>query len=302
MPAQNIYSLADGDILSSFEQHETDTSYPSRECQPLPWANYCPHLPEKPKFFVIPEIHKNRAPIVKEIVRRLSDAYFKPSKSLKSLQVNIISGSQIKSPRREAEISLLQVMAYYMDDATGRVGRRLGDGTFQDLSIKKLATYAKLRFKRAKRAMKEIVKAGYLKVTRQYTRNENGEYKGLASMRVFLPRFFIDLQVNGKLWVNWFTHKKWAQARSLKKQTKQETKKARAIVGLINETIKAGVHAGMNGINALVQKTLKITAPNPATPEHNKRLSQAASKLFENDSSRSLTDYLRELQTLYPTP
>lgn len=298
--AQSGVCRAGDDTLSrSNNGTDADIMHENTACQQLPWSNYCNHIPTSPDFFRLPETHKPRAKIIQETIKRLCAAYFKPKKLLNSLQYhNDTTGNQVKSQRRNAEIALLQVMIYYLDDATGRVGRRLNDGTFKDISIKKLAGYAKLRLKRAKRAMVDIVKAGYIKVTRQYTRAENGEYIGLPSIREFLPKFFIDLDVKGDLWVKWFSNKNWKKEQEAKKVTKIDRKKSRAMLGLISENMRKAGKKTMTGFSEIVKK---VTGQKPSDTAHEKKLISKALELFNLDPSKSISEYMKELRARYPS-
>jgi hypothetical protein len=261
IPAQGVECLTGDHTLSSTNCiTQAQSIHPDSESQQLPWHNYCCHLPLQPTFFTIPVEHKPRALTIVEIIKRLSTAYFNPQKQLPALQNHLDTGNQVKSARREAAITLLQVMAYYVDDATGRIGRRLQDGTWRDLTIKKLAAYAKIRFKRAKRAMHDIMKAGYIKVTRQWMRDDKGRYKGLPSVRTFLPKLFIDLDVKGELWTKWFWNMEYKKEQEFKKQTKAQKRKARATLGLINQTLKNGMKKVSDGFKTLV-KGIPSTAP-----------------------------------------
>lgn len=301
IPAQGAVSLTgDHTLSSSHESTQAQSIHPNGESQQLPWANYCNHLPLKPRFFTAPAEHKPRAKTIAEIIKRLCDAYFKPQKKLSALQNHLDTGNQVKSAAREAAIKVLQVMAYYVDDATGRIGRRLQDGTWKDLSIKKIASYANIRLKRAKRAMKAIAKAGYIKVTRQWTRGEDGRYIGLPSVREFLPKFFMDLDIKGDIWQKWFHNKEWKKQQEFKRQSKQDKRKGRAALGLIRETMK-GMGKMLNGIIKGVPKP-ESEAKREARIAHLQKIGRKAVELFNLDPSKSISEWHKELSNKYPPP
>lgn len=306
-PAQRAEALGGRSTLSSVESvkngeiiHQSDVSQP-----PLS-PNYCNHVPFAPKLFVIPSNHKPRAKIVQETDKRLAAAYTKPKGSLRSLQFHDESGHRVKSQRREAAIALLQVMNYYQDDSTGRIGRLQDNGGFRDLTLKKLAQYAGLKLRRAIRAMKDIVRSGYLKVIKQFIRNpDTGEVKGLPSIRSFLPKFFTDLDVAGSLWTKWFTQRGWANERAAKKISKQDRKKSRAMLGLLKETIgNLGTTAktGARKIMGIVSSVTPVESEKKRNEriEHDRKLNKKALELFNLDSSKSPSEYLRALREAHP--
>lgn len=265
-----------------------------------PFPNYCRHLPAYPEFFKIPVNHKPRAKIIQEAIERLKSAYFKPKKNLTTLQVHVeTTGNQVKSQRRNAAIAILQVMLYYLDDATGRVGRRLESGGYNDLSISKLASYAGLRLKRAKRALAHIIKAGYIRVTRQYIRAENGDIFAKPSIREVTPKLFIELDVKGDLWTKWFSNKIWKKEQLEKKGSKVDKRKARAMMGLISEGLKGAKKKAKSGFDNILDKTRKIVNPEKSNVELEKRLIHKALECFNLDPSKTVSEYYRELSNDY---
>lgn len=303
-PAQLAVHLGgDSAKLSSNTNNKGIFSVSDANCQPRLWPNYCRHFPDRPRFFAAPASHKPRALTIQETIKRLYSSYFNPNKELRTLQLHLdTTGHQVRSERREAVISLLSAMTYYVDDATGRVGRLLDNGIFKDLTIKKLANYAHLRLKRAKRAMKDIVRAGYLKVTRQYDRLPDGSFLALPSIREFTPKFFMELEVKGELWVKWFANKTWKKEKEIKKVTKLAKARARAAVGIIKEglnTFSAGTKNRMDKVAGIIKR---VTKPKQVNIDYEKQMIKMALEMFNLDPSRSHTEYLRELKIKYPPP
>ncbi|HJY22915.1 MAG TPA: hypothetical protein VJ279_08530 [Hanamia sp.] len=227
---------------------------------------------------------------------------------LATIQFHYQTGYRVKSQRREAILRLLQVMVYYMDDATGRVGRLLDNGLYEYYTMKKLAKFAGLKFKRAKRAMKAIVRAGYIKVTRQYKMDEEtGKYEGRGSRREFLPKFFIDLDISGDLWTKWFSQKNWKREREEKKRTKQDIRRAWSAIGFLKESIGHSIDRAKKPIKRIVGivKGIPLEDPFPvkeAKIAHEKNLIAKALNLFNLDPSKSVREYLQELKALHPPP
>lgn len=307
MPAQIVDTFCgEENNLSSSKTTEAIIPHNDGACQVLPWPNYCGHLPNQPEFFSPPKTHKQRSKIITETMQSLEVAYFDPQAKLASIQNHIDTGDQVKSPRREAVIRILQVMLYYVDDASGRVGRRLQDGRFEDLSVSKLAALANLRLKRAKRAMKDIIKSGYLFVTRQFQRARNGDIFALPSMKEFTPKFFMELDIKGKLWQGWFALKNWKKEREAKKEYKTDKKKAKAVMGLISETLKNASKGAKRTMSRVAGIVKGIPAPkagkSQAALNHERKLRDAAMALYRADPTPSLTDYYKQLLEKYPTP
>lgn len=295
-PAQNAVALGRATLLSSpCNIHASKVIQPKSACQPLRTQNYCDHVPCSPKLFVIPPDHKPRAKIVQETDKKLRDAYRKPKSSLKTLQFHDESGHQVKSQRREACIALLQAMNHYQDDSTGRIGRSMGDGTFRDINLGKISKYAGLNVRRAKRALGDIKRSGYMKITRQYAQDEEtGKYHGLPSIRSFLPKFFTDLCVKGGIWIKWFRQRGWAKEREQKKISKEDRHKARAMIGLINTGIKK-FGAIVKGV-----PSVKSNKEMDSHVQHEQKLIRNALELFSRDPATSITDHLRALKEKYP--
>lgn len=296
IPAQRGVTFCPGRHI---EQHHKPSNAKIKSvdatCQTLLAPNYCKHIPSVPKLFIVPSNHKPRAKIVQETINKLAAAYVKPKGSLKTLQFHDKSGHRVKSQRREAAISLLQVMNYYQDDATGSVGRFLQDGAFRPIPLKKLAKYANLELRRAKRAMRDIVRSGYLKVTRQFIRDdESGQVKGLPSLRSFLPKFFMDLEVKGDLWTKWFSQREWSKQREEKRISKQQRKKSHAMIGLFKQAMGSTVKK-IAGIIKTVP-SVQSEKETEARIYQEKNLMEKAKRMFEADPSRSPLDYLRDLK------
>jgi hypothetical protein len=242
---------------------------------------------------------------VQETSKKLAAAYDKPKTSLNTLQFHNESGHQVRSQRREAAIALLQVMNYYQDDATGRIGRALENGGFRDMTLKALAQKAGIVYRRAKRALKDILRAGYMKVTRQFLRNpETGEVRGIASIRSFLPKFFTDLDMDGSLWTKWFSQRGWAQQRAEKKTTKEGRKKARAMIGLVKEQLGnmgSKARSAGNKILGIISSVTSVSQKEiDRQSAYKQMLGRKAVELFNLDPSKSPSEHYAALQTAHP--
>jgi hypothetical protein len=157
-----------------------------RQAKNTCFGNKCGHDPLNPRFYLRPLEHKPRPSVLERTLTVLQDAYFLPEKFLKALN---FKGRQKRSCRREAIIAVSQVMVHYMDLATFEVGYFAGN-KFIRIDLDRIVELSGLTYSRAKRALKDLVKAGYLKVTRQFV----GE-RSITSIREILFKFFVDLKI-----------------------------------------------------------------------------------------------------------
>ena len=102
------------------------------------------------------------------------------------------NGRQVRSERREAIAAVSQVLLHYLELSTLRVGFYVGLNKFIHLDIEYIAKKANLSFSRAKRAITALAEAGYIKITRQYKKKEDGTFDGEPSIREIAVQFFID--------------------------------------------------------------------------------------------------------------
>lgn len=150
------------------------------------FGNKCNHNPRKPKFYQRPSSHKPAPYLLQTLCKALEDYYFTPHKYLKDLR-------RLRSCRREACVALLQVIINHLDLSCMNVGMDNPQG-FRPLTIKSLASKAGLKLKRAKRALKDLYAAGYIKSQRRY-KEEKGKYIGLASLREVSLKLFYHLGI-----------------------------------------------------------------------------------------------------------
>lgn len=144
-------------------------------------------------FYTPPDHHKKRPPILIQAYNLLESTYEKPKKILSKLFSPV---RQKNSQRREAIITVLQVMIHFVDLETLELGFYNENAKFVRLDIEKIAEYAKLSVIRTKRAMSDILKSGYVTAKRQAKTNEDGDIRARPSIRKFSIQFFADLGIN----------------------------------------------------------------------------------------------------------
>ena len=158
-------------------------------------GNKCGHNRLSPLSFVPPTEHKTRWDVLRRTSHNLSLMYFNPSKWLKDLQLLNPSNRQRRSERREAIMLISQTIVHYTDLVDLHVGIPQSDGSFRALTAAFLAKRAGIGLKRAKRALSDLRKAGYLKVIPRCKRGSDGSIKGLAAIREVTLKFFKHLGI-----------------------------------------------------------------------------------------------------------
>ncbi len=273
-----------GDVVDfgdrMFDQDEMILNDRTNKIQAIISGNRCGHVPDAPRFFCPPENHKRRPPVLDRAIDKMEVVYRKAKKFFKKLATTHVDGRQVRSERREATVSVAQVLLHYLDLSTLKVGFYVSPNKFIHLDLEYIAQKAGLSFSRSKRAINALEEQGYINVTRQYKKKEDGTFEGEPSIRKINLKFFIDLGVDiGKL----LLARDW-------KRKKEEKAKAKA--GL--KKLKGMVQAVASFSSHLVSsKTKKQRAPSI-----NQDLISKALALHRENPERSPSEYLAELQRL----
>jgi len=125
--------------------------------------------------------------------------YVLPQSYFKELRFNRNSLRQQRSESREALASISQVLLHYTELASLRVGIPHASSGFRSLTIDFLADKAGIGLKRAQRAIKLLVRAGYLKMIERFdVKFEEGKERfiGLAAVKCLTPAFFKACNIN----------------------------------------------------------------------------------------------------------
>jgi hypothetical protein len=159
---------------------------------------------------------------LKKTKENLNDFLQFPKRFLKKLQtLNIKRGKRIE--RIEAITKVSKLLIDYVELNTLQIGLFKHNGDFVSLcDIKYIAKQTGLNYIRVRRALKDLIKAGYLLVKRHWVKDENGKYRGIASIKQFSTSFFTDLKQEYDKLVrlrNWKIKRMDKQA--LKEQRKQ---------------------------------------------------------------------------------
>jgi hypothetical protein len=245
--------------------------------EPIILGNRCGHVPNDPRFYLRPENSKTRPSILENAIERLKDVYRRPKKFFRKLATFHPHNRQKRSERREAIASISQVLLNYLELSTLRVGF-YAETKFINLDLEYIAKKAGLNFIRGKRAIADLVKAGYIKVSRQFDKKEDGTFKGKPSIREISVQFFIDLGIDVQ---KLFYTREWKR----KKQEKLFQKKAQK---KMRDMMQAVASFGKRITPKNTRRTISQKAE--------KDLIAKALELHKINPERSPSEYLQELR------
>ena len=173
-------------------------------------GNWCGHNPAIPRFFEIPQNHKERPDVICIAYENVKNFYKNPRAWLESLFLAHGSYRQERSEGRERDSAVIQVLLHYVELASMRVGIPCyEDSAFRSLSLKFIAEKAGFRkagdhaekgIKRVWRALNQLSSAGYIEIHKrfsQYTDDEGlNKYKGLPAVKRITAKLFTELGVS----------------------------------------------------------------------------------------------------------
>lgn len=249
----------------------------ANQIQAIVTGNRCGHAPDAPRFFSPPDHHKRRPAVLDRAIDKWEEVYWKAKKFFRKLATFHIHGRQVRSERREAIAAVSQVLLHYLELSTLRVGFCVGLNKFIHLDIEYIAKKANLSFSRAKRAITALADAGYIKITRQYKKKEDGTFDGEPSVREIAVQFFVDLGMDVQ---KLFFARDWKRKKEEKAQAKSGLKKLKGIVQAVTSFSGHIISSNKRKQGASINQDL---------------ISEALA-LHQADPSRSPSDYLKELQ------
>lgn len=184
----------------------------------------CQHFKEAPLLYKPAEAW--RPDVCNKLAKRAQDWYEKPRRYLKSIRILNIR-RQKRSERREAIKLVIGVLAEYLELCSLRLGTYNKTGEFRPLTVNFIRDKINQRrshgepinIRRVQRALGDLVKAGYLTISRQFRRIALDNFIGLASIRELTPKFFYELGVHHKTLYGW---REWKR-KQLEKKIKAPT-------------------------------------------------------------------------------
>jgi len=170
-------------------------SFINRRAGIIRQGNWCGHSPALPRFFKTPDAHKARPKIITWAIDAWSRFYESPLLYFNEIRMYRHSDRQQRSESREALSSIAQVILHYTELASLRVGvPHVTDG-FRSLTIEFIAKKAGIGVKRAQRAIKLLVRAGYMKMIERFDFKDD-RFIGLAAVKCLTPSFFKACGIN----------------------------------------------------------------------------------------------------------
>ncbi|MEV1665962.1 hypothetical protein ABZQ91_12415 [Pseudomonas aeruginosa] len=156
-------------------------------------GNYCGHSPEHPRLELLKDVvspGKALPGILTELKERVKRYYGKPAvlPSLRNATPSL-GGRQQRSERREACLLMLAVIVSYTDLVSLRCGVPTKQG-FMSLTLDYLVEYTGLHMRRAERAMADLKRANLITCSQPRKLNEDGTYRGLASVKAVNKMLF----------------------------------------------------------------------------------------------------------------
>jgi hypothetical protein len=265
-----------------FDQDEIIVNDRTNQIQAIVSGNRCGHVPDAPRFFSPPNHHKRRPTVLDRAIDMWEVVYRKAKKFFKKLATTHDDGRQVRSERREAIAAVSQVLLHYLELSTLRVGFYVSHNKFIHLDIEYIANKAGLSFSRAKRAITALAKAGYIKISRQYKKKEDGTFDGEPSIREIAVQFFIDLGMDvHKL----FFAREWKRKQEEKKRAKESLKKLKGTIQAVTSFRKKALPvSGKQYMPLSEQETMK-----------KKAIMNQAMELHKANPERSWIEYLKEL-------
>ena len=282
-----------GDLVD-FGDNQSDRSIlndRTNKIQAIVTGNRCGHAPDAPRFFVRPDQHKPRPSILENAIEKLKDVYCRPKKFFRKLATFHPHDRQKRSERREAVASVAQVLLHYLELSTLRVGFYVDPTKFIPLDLHYIAKKAGLSITRAKRAIADLAKAGYINVSRQFNKKEDGTFKGLPSIREIAVQFFIDLGIDVQ---KLFFTREWKRKKEEKAQAKNTAKKLSGILKAVASFGGRVIPSAKRGL----KPDFCTTALQTLRTQHqaiDRDLSHQALEMYRSNPERTPSDYLKEI-------
>lgn len=243
-------------------------------------GNRCGHDPNVLRSYIRPEDHKPRPYFIEKGIELLKLLFDSPKKFFKKLITAHLDGRQVRSERREGVIAVAQVILHFLELETLRVGFFTESDEFVRLDLEYIAEKAGLSVIRTKRALSDLADAGYIKVTRQFDKKEDGTFSGKPSIREVTVQFFIDLGMDiQKL----FFLREWKRKQREKKNAKKANKKVKGLLNAVTSFGKRKIFKPHSKRQLSLSVDIK------------KQLIGTALKMHETNPERTVSDYYMEL-------
>lgn len=158
-------------------------------------GNKCGHVKQFPRQLFHGE-HNRRYGTLEYAKSRLLHYFYHPCDYLKNLRyLNKIRNK--RSERREAIVLIGQAILHYTDMDSLRAGINNPNGWWLP-TLDWLSKAAGIGLKRTQRAIRDLARAGYIKITYRWTQRLGGKYINKAAARQIMPIFFRHLGISNE--------------------------------------------------------------------------------------------------------
>lgn len=157
---------------------------------PSPSGNRCGHNPYSPRLNAAVSIPKGKGgfPRILSLAAERAKAWYFHPKKCPPLQIH--SGRQIRSERREACQIVLESILRHLDLASMCLGTPTLANGFIDIDIKTISHDAGIGQRRCERAIALLKRAGFMRVQQPRRQNEEGSYFGCQAIRIVTETLF----------------------------------------------------------------------------------------------------------------
>lgn len=227
-------------------------------------GNRCGHNSNKPKIDLQYKSVK-RPSVINSLIWRIKDFYFNPIK-IPALMNAFNSKRLRRSESRESIVLVLSCIAKYTNIKAGNNVGWVKSGAFYHLTYKNICNQTGLSLSRVERAMKEIKRAGLVKVIQQNKTNSDGTKSALSAIKYVMNSFFRLMGLSQELEkYKQFIAKEKAKAEKAKAEKDHFDKQIKKHEDYKNQSLSENENAFFDRLAALKQG-LKLNLPhNPIT-------------------------------------
>ena len=158
-------------------------------------GNRCGHVPDQPVLDALVDLPKKAPPILRDALKKVREFYAHPM----ILPFLNHEQRQRRSEAREAFVVVLTVLLKHLDLVTMKIIMVTPQGERQNVDLRYLHSQSGLSFSRFKRAWLALIDAGIIKSFKQHEKTEEGDYKGLPSIKTITPLLFSAMNLGKRL-------------------------------------------------------------------------------------------------------
>lgn len=234
------------------------------------FGNRCGHNPGQPVLDLPKAINEKIPKLLQDTIKKVRTFYANPS------EFTFLNHEerQRRSESREAMVQVLSVLLIHLDLVTMKLIKFDKKGNQENVSIAYLHAQSGLSFSRFKRAWLALIDAGICKSFQQVESTEQGEYKGLPSIKTITPVLFTALSLDKRL-----KSSRDYRSELKRKRTYKKTRAVKAAEAIIDHarSLRVKKAIGNSFKQMLGGKRPKIPPKEPPPNNYiNKKLAQAS--------------------------